>query len=256
MSPYEEFVDLISRLRATNGKGDPWSLEQTHKSMRQDLLDELYECIDAIDQNDMSLLKEEIGDVLFSLFLEAQIAKDQGHFSIEDCFKGVTEKMKTRCPHVFADEKGIHTFDEALSKFEEMKKKEKAERSSALEGVPASMPSLMHAQKIQKRAARVKFEFENVQQILDTLKSEIKEVEEVLDDPDKLEDEIGDLLFSAVNLARFQKIDAEKACARSTQKFIRRFQWIEQHVKSLNKSMEECSLKDLEEYWQKAKQLV
>lgn len=232
----ERLVDIIAVLRSENGC--PWDREQTHRSLRPNMLEEAYEAVDAIDDNNIPNLREELGDVLLQVVLHAQIAKDEGEFDIEDVAKELSEKLIHRHPHVFGDTK-ISSTDEILSNWDKLKKEEKTYRKSILDGISKSQSALMSAQKISKKVVKVGFEWDSVESLKDCIESEYREFEGAVQSGDKdlMEDEMGDIFFATVNLARWYKIDAEQALLRANKKFTARF-----------KKMEELAEKPLEEY--------
>lgn len=245
----ERLVDIIAVLRSENGC--PWDREQTHRSLRPNMLEEAYEAVDAIDDNNIPNLREELGDVLLQVVLHAQIAKDEGEFDIEDVAKELSEKLIHRHPHVFGDTK-VSSTDEILSNWDKLKKEEKTYRKSILDGISKSQSALMSAQKISKKVVKVGFEWDSVESLKDCIKSEYREFDEAVQSGNKdlMEDEMGDIFFATVNLARWYKIDAEQALLRANKKFTARF-----------KKMEELATKPLEEYtfdefnnlWKRAK---
>ena len=232
----ERLVDIIAVLRSENGC--PWDREQTHRSLRPNMLEEAYEAVDAIDDNNIPNLREELGDVLLQVVLHAQIAKDEGEFDIEDVAKELSEKLIHRHPHVFGDTK-VSSTDEILSNWDKLKKEEKTYRKSILDGISKSQSALMSAQKISKKVVKVGFEWDSVESLKDCIKSEYREFDEAVQSGNKdlMEDEMGDIFFATVNLARWYKIDAEQALLRANKKFTARF-----------KKMEELATKPLEEY--------
>ncbi|MGD9581848.1 MAG: nucleoside triphosphate pyrophosphohydrolase, partial [Vampirovibrionia bacterium] len=215
------------------------------------LLNESYELLDAIDGEDKDDICEELGDVLLQVVLHAQIASENGDFDIEKVAQVVRDKIIHRHPHVFADTKVANT-DEVLYNWEQIKNKEKPERESALDGIPNSAPALMRAEMISKKAVAVGFEWPNEDMLWDTFYSEIDEFKEAKDNnnKDNMENELGDLLFCIVNLARWNKIDPEMALQKANKKFISRFQHME---KNAPKKLTEYPQLELEELWQKAK---
>lgn len=232
----ERLVDIIAVLRSENGC--PWDREQTHMTLRPNMLEEAYEAVDAIDDNNIPNLREELGDVLLQVVLHAQIAKDQGEFDIEDVAKELSEKLIHRHPHVFGDTK-VSSTDEILSNWDKLKKEEKTYRKSILDGISKSQSALMSAQKISKKVVKVGFEWDSINSLMECIKSEYKEFEEAVQSGNKdlMEDEMGDIFFATVNLARWYKIDSEQALLRANKKFSTRF-----------RKMEELATKPLEEY--------
>ena len=245
----EKLVDIIAVLRSENGC--PWDREQTHKSLRPNMLEEAYEAVDAIDDNDISNLREELGDVLLQVVLHAQIAKDNNEFDIEDVARELSEKLIHRHPHVFGNEH-VDSADDVVVNWDKLKKEEKTYRKSILDGISKSQSALMSAQKISKKVVKVGFEWENVESLKDCIKSEYKEFEEAVEANDKelMEDEMGDIFFATVNLARWYKIDAEQALLRANKKFTKRFQKMEE-LKT--KPFEEYSFEEFDALWKRAK---
>jgi tetrapyrrole methylase family protein/MazG family protein len=245
----EKLVDIIAVLRSENGC--PWDREQTHKSLRPNMLEEAYEAVDAIDDGDISNLKEELGDVLLQVVLHSQIAKDNGEFDIEDVAQELSEKLIHRHPHVFGSAH-VESSDDVVTNWDKLKKEEKTYRKSILDGIPKAQSALMSAQKISKKVVKVGFEWENVESLKECIQSEYKEFEEAvkIGDKDKMEDEMGDIFFATVNLARWYKIDAEQALITANNKFIKRFQKMEE-LKT--KPFEDYTFEEFNELWKQAK---
>lgn len=248
----ERLIDIVATLRSENGC--QWDREQTHKSLRPNMLEEAYEAVDAIDSGDILNLREELGDVLLQVVLHAQIAKDNGEFNIEDVAKELGDKLIHRHPHVFGDAK-VSSTKEILEAWDRLKKEEKTNRKSILDGISKSQSALMSAQKISKKAIKVGFEWDSVGSLKKCIESEYKEFEEAvnLNDADKMEDEMGDIFFATVNLARWYKIDAEQALLRANKKFTKRFQKMEEIA---TKPLEEYSYEEFDILWKKAKSLT
>ena len=245
----ERLVDIIAVLRSENGC--PWDREQTHKSLRPNMLEEAYEAVDAIDDNDVSNLKEELGDVLLQVVLHAQIAKDNNEFDIEDVAKELSEKLIHRHPHVFGDAK-VKDANDVVDKWDKLKKEEKTYRKSILDGISKSQSALMSAQKISKKVVKVGFEWDSVESLRGCIKSEYKEFDEAVKSGNQelMEDEMGDIFFATVNLARWYKIDAEQALLRANKKFIKRFKKMEEMK---DKPFEDYSYEEFNDLWKKAK---
>ena len=245
----EKLVDIIAVLRSENGC--PWDREQTHVSLRPNMLEEAYEAVDAIDEGDIANLREELGDVLLQVVLHAQIAKDNKEFDIEDVAKELSDKLIHRHPHVFGNEK-VESADDVLDKWDKLKKEEKTYRKSILDGISKSQAALMSAQKISKKVVKVGFEWDSVESLKDCIKSEYKEFEEAVQSGNKeqMEDEMGDILFATVNLARWYKIDAEQALLSANRKFTKRFKKMEEMK---TKPFEEYSYDEFNELWKQAK---
>ncbi|RAI15202.1 MAG: nucleoside triphosphate pyrophosphohydrolase [Candidatus Melainabacteria bacterium] len=232
----EKLIEIIEILRSP--QGCKWDREQTHSSLKPNMLEEAYEAVDAINDNDMSHLKEELGDVLLQVVLHSQIAKEEHSFDIEAVAQTLNEKLIHRHPHVFGDTK-VSSTQEILANWEKLKKEEKPHRKSIMDGISKSQSALMSAQKISKKAVKVGFEWDKEETLYDCVMSEIDEFKEACIEGDfqHEEEELGDILFAIVNLARWNKIDAEQALIKANKKFIKRF-----------KKMEEIATKPLEEY--------
>lgn len=248
----ERLVDIVATLRSENGC--QWDREQTHKSLRPNMLEEAYEAVDAIDEGDILNLREELGDVLLQVVLHSQIAKDEGEFDIEDVAKELADKLIHRHPHVFGDTK-VKSTQDILDNWDKLKQEEKKDRKSVLDGITKSQSALMSAQKISKKVVKVGFEWDSVESLKECIKSEYKEFEEAVlsGNKDKMEDEMGDIFFATVNLARWYKIDAEQALLTANRKFIKRFKKMEELAV---KPLEEYSLEEYDKLWKQAKMLT
>jgi len=249
MSAIDELIEIVARLRAPDGC--PWDREQTHASLRGSLLEEAYEVVEAIEENDDVHLREELGDLLLQVAMHSQFASETGRFTFHDVAAGLSEKLVRRHPHVFGETRAPDT-EAVLKRWEEIKRAEKGNTQvSVLDNVSTALPSLMHAEKIGKRAARVGFDWEHAGEVIAKIREELAEVEEVLasTDADRIEEEIGDLLFAVTNLARKAKVEPEVALRRATRKFIDRFQKLEAVLRARNRKPEECSLAELEAIW-------
>ena len=245
----ERLIEIIDILRSENGC--KWDREQTHSSLRKNMLEEAYEAVDAIDDNDFKHLQEELGDVLLQVVLHSQIAKEEKAFNIEDVAKGISDKLVHRHPHVFGDVK-VSSTSEILDNWEKLKKEEKPHRTSIMDGISKAQSALMSAQKISKKAVNVGFEWPNEDSLYDCVYSEIKEFKDAKTKEEK-EEELGDILFAIVNLARWNKLDAEQALLKANKKFINRFKSME---KNANKELEHLTLEEWDELWKKAKKDV
>lgn len=245
----ERLIEIIDILRSENGC--KWDREQTHSSLRKNMLEEAYEAVDAIDDNDFKHLQEELGDVLLQVVLHSQIAKEEKAFNIEDVAKGISDKLVHRHPHVFGDVK-VNSTSEILDNWEKLKKEEKPHRTSIMDGISKVQSALMSAQKISKKAVNVGFEWPNEDSLYDCVYSEIKEFKDAKTKEEK-EEELGDILFAVVNLARWNKLDAEQALLKANKKFINRFKCME---KNANKELEHLTLEEWDELWKKAKKDV
>lgn len=250
---FSDLKEIIDVLRGENGC--PWDKVQTHESLRKDMLEEAYEAVDAIDKKDMDNLKEELGDVLMQVVFHAAIAKENGNFTLDDVIQGICEKMVYRHPHVFGTA-NANTPDEVLQKWEVLKKQEKhiTTQAEAMKQVPAAMPALLQAQKVQKKAADVGFDFFDAVGAMEKVKEEIAELQEEMQKPNgNIEEEFGDILFASVNIARFLKINPEFALTKSTKKFINRFEYVENAVISAGKQVSDMTPEALDLLWDEAK---
>lgn len=247
-----ELIETVNILRSENGC--QWDREQTHKSLRTNMLEEAYEAVDAIDNNDMKHLKEELGDVLLQVVLHAQIAKEEGSFTIEDVAKDLKEKLIRRHPHVFGNVE-VNSTKEIIENWEQIKKQEKTHRTSIMDGISRSQSALMSAQKISKKAVKVGFEWPSEEELYQCIFSEFQEFKEACKNSDKehTEEEMGDILFAIVNLARWNKIDAEQALLKSNKKFINRFKTMEELA---TKPLEEYSFEEFDALWKQAKEIA
>jgi len=248
----ERLIKIVATLRSENGC--QWDREQTHKSLRPNMLEEAYEAVDAIDDDNIANLREELGDVLLQVVLHSQIAKDNGEFDIEDVAKELSDKLIHRHPHVFGNQK-VNSTDEILANWDKLKKEEKTYRKSILDGISKSQSALMSAQKISKRVVKLGFEWPSVGSLKECIKSEYKEFEEAVsaDDKELMEDEMGDIFFATVNLARWYKIDAEQALLRANKKFTKRFKKMEELA---DKPLENYTIEEYDKLWKQAKILV
>lgn len=254
---FNDFLDIIEVLRGEDGC--PWDREQTHKSLKKALIEESYEVIDAIDQDDDNSLIEELGDVLLQVVFHASIGKEDGYFDIGDVIEGICNKMISRHPHVFKDADGLNSSEDVLIKWDELKKKEKGYNSvvDELKGITKGLPALLRAHKIQEKASKVGFDFENIDFAVSKVKEELKEVIDVYntENVEKIEEEVGDLIFSCVNIARFLKVDEEIALNYTIDKFIKRFQYIERAAKDKNIELTSMTLDEMNELWEISKNL-
>lgn len=255
-SGFSTFQETIAHLRAPDGC--PWDREQTHQTLRPYLLEEAYEVLEALDTNDPVALAEELGDLLLQIVLHTQIAIDSGEFKMGAVIDHINRKLIRRHPHVFGD-LNVSSASEVTTNWEAIKKAEKAakgqsdEKASALDGVPDALPALAQAMTISKRAVRVGFEWPNIEGVLDKIIEEAKEITEANDEK-HLESEIGDLLFSAVNLARWRGIDAETALRTTNARFSRRFKKMEALAAEQSRSLANMSIEEMDALWEQAKQ--
>lgn len=254
----KELLKIMADLREPE-TGCPWDIKQTFKTIVPYTLEEAYEVADAIENNDMQSLKSELGDLLFQVVFYAQMAKEQGDFDFSDVVESICNKLISRHPHVFADndcrdEQALHKAWED-AKALERDREAGAEKARVLDGVANALPALSRAQKLQKRAARVGFDWPDIEPVLAKLEEEIQELREAMQQSDReaIFEETGDLLFSSVNLARHLSIDAEEALKGCNKKFEKRFSYIESVLGESGRAFKDCSLNELEELWQRAK---
>ncbi len=235
--------------------GCPWDIEQTFETIAPYTIEEAYEVADAIERGDKDELRSELGDLLMQVVFHAQMAKDEGSFEFADVADTLTTKMVSRHPHVFGDDT-IADAQAQTENWEAVKAKERGEKTGVLDGVALGLPALLRAQKLQRRAARVGFDWPDVRPVLDKVAEEAREIVDALDageSQDRIAEEVGDLLFAVVNIARHMGVDAEGALRAGNAKFTRRFEFIEAQLKAGGKSPAGQSLDDLEALWQEAK---
>lgn len=252
----EDLQEIVRILRAPGGC--PWDREQTHQSLLSDLLEETHEALDALRREDVADMREELGDVLLQVVFHSDIEREQGSFTFEDVTDEVCRKLIVRHPHVFADVQA-DTSAEVLQNWDAIKRRTKgdASRSGLLRSLPRSMPALMRAAKVQKRARRAGFDWPDVSGAWQALTDETRELQEAMQAQDAaaIEEELGDLLFSAVNVSRFVEVDAEQALTSATEKFIRRFEQMEQLAQERGVDMDAASLEELDALWDEVKRV-
>lgn len=252
---FEAFQEVVAHLRSP--EGCPWDREQDHQSLKPFLLEEAYELVEAIDREDVAAMREELGDLLLQVVLHAQIANEEGDFGMKEVLAGIHRKLVNRHPHVFGDV-SVKDSSEVLRNWEKLKAKERqkngAEEKGLLDGIPRALPALSQAQEIQRRAARVGFDWREVEGVLQKVEEELRELITAQSVEDQ-SGEFGDILFSLVNLARWLKIDAESALRQTNQRFRRRFAHIERRVKEQGRNMNDLSLAELDALWEEAKRL-
>lgn len=275
---FTKVVEVMAALRAVNGC--PWDRKQTHESLKPYLLEETYEVLETIDQHDTQKLKEELGDVLLQVLFHSQIAAESNTFSIEDVLETLAEKLIRRHPHVFGTSNhtsGVTTSEQVLSQWEDIKRAEReatGAKLSAIDGVPKTLPALLRAYQIQARAARVGFDWPHnstgLQQVFAKITEEVEELREAITHTQKqtetdgapsqslgqeeVEDELGDILFSLVNLARFIKVNPEEALRRATNRFGDRFQLVEAGAAQQGQTLPDMTLAEMDQLWEHAKQ--
>jgi len=249
---FERLVEIMARLRAPGGC--PWDREQTFESIKPYLLEETYEVMDSIDAKDWEGLAEELGDLLLQVVFFSQMAKEAGLFEVRDALQAINSKLIRRHPHVFGEGEA-KTAEEVTRKWDEIKAAEKPRPKGLLAGVPRSLPALMEAAQIARRAAGAGFDWANVDQVLEKLHEELTELEtaRASASQDALQDEIGDLLFVIVNIARFLKVDPEQALRGTNAKFRRRFEHVEKGLEEHGKAPNQATIEEMETLWQEAK---
>ncbi|MFN4179474.1 MAG: nucleoside triphosphate pyrophosphohydrolase [Armatimonadota bacterium] len=251
---FEKLVQVMAALRGPNGC--PWDKAQTHESIKRNTIEEAYEVASAIEENNPEKLREELGDLLLQVVFHSQMASEANRFNIYDVLEGLVQKLIERHPHVFGEKK-VETPEQALAQWESIKANEREQSGSLMDELAWSLPSLMLAHHAQKRAAQVGFDWNDPLPAIDKLKEEISEVESVLvndrSNKERLEDEIGDLLFAAVNVARLSGVDAEMALRNAVRKFVTRFKAIEEAAKQQGKSLAEMKLEEMDAIWDEVK---
>ena len=249
---YQDLLDIIALLRSP--EGCPWDKVQTHESIRRGLLEEAYEAAEGIDRDDPVLLCEELGDLLMQVVFHADIEKDAGRFTMDDVCDGVVKKLLYRHPHVFGNAHEDSP-ESVLVSWDALKRAEKGQNSTAdaMDSVARSLPGLWRAEKIQKKAAADGFDFADIHGAMDKLKEEMGELDEAIQNGTNITEEIGDVLFAAVKVARFAGIDPEDAIAATSEKFIRRYRALEAGIAAKNAEMTQFSLDELTDMWDNAK---
>jgi tetrapyrrole methylase family protein/MazG family protein len=251
---FESFQEVVAHLRAPDGC--PWDREQTHASLRTHLLEETYETLSAIDNGDIAGMEEEFGDLLLQIVLHAQIGNESGEFTINSLIKKIYDKIVRRHPHVFGD-LALDEVTGVLQNWERLKeteRKEKEDDKGLLDGVPSALPALAQAQEYQDRAARVGFDWPQIEGVLDKVAEEIKEIKEATN-TEEVAEELGDLIFVLVNLARWKKVDAESALRQTNLKFRQRFNYVEQGAKGQGRSLSDMTLEEMDAFWEASKKL-
>lgn len=250
--PTTSFSDLVRIVKILR-KECPWDRKQTHESIKDNLIEETYEAIEAIDKKDFEELKNELGDVLLHVLFHSRMADESEHFSIDDVIYSIQEKLIRRHPHVFGDAIAEDE-NQVTENWESIKLKEGKE--SILEGIPKQLPALIRAQRMQEKAANVGFDWPEFSQVWDKLQEELNEFRDALEegDPQKSKEEFGDLLFSLVNAGRFFNLNPEDSLRITNQKFISRFQYIEEELRQNNKDITETTIEEMDQYWNEAKE--
>ncbi len=253
---FDRFVEIVAALRAPGGC--PWDRKQTHESLKRYFVEETYEALQAIDDQDDAGLSEELGDVLLQIGLHAQIASERGSFEIDDVVQGINEKLIRRHPHVFAEVE-VDSAEEVLVNWEAIKRQEKnaSELDSALSGVPQALPALLLAMEVSKKAAKQGFEWPDMQGVVAKMREEVEELDAELRAPSldsqRIADELGDLLFTVVNVARWAKVDPEDALRRMVRRFTERFKAMEERARAAGLALQKLTPEEWEDLWQSSK---
>ncbi len=254
MNQFQRLVHIMAHLRGP--KGCPWDRAQDHRSLRPYLIEEAYEVLEAIDQNNPDMLADELGDLLLQVVFHAQIADEKGEFNIEDVCRKISDKLIKRHPHVFKSKRKL-TAAQVIDQWEEVKRDNKADYS-VLNGVPRSLPALLKAYRIQEKVGRLGFDWESTAEVISKLKEEVREFESALRSKDlkAMNYELGDLLFSIVNLSRHLGLQAEEALENTNKKFVKRFQFIERKLAQNGKTPADTSLEEMDALWEESKKNI
>ncbi len=252
--PLNKLKEISEILRSENGC--PWDKEQTPETLKKYLIEEAYEVIDAIENNDYAGYKEELGDLLYQIYAHSQIAEEQKKFTVDDVAQAIIDKLIRRHPHVFGNT-SVKDSAEVLDKWEKIKKTEKSPDKSSLDGIPKHLPALLKAYRIQEKASHQGFDWQTIDGPMEKLKEETDELIAAVNSNDQSSamEEIGDVLFSIVNICRFIKIDPEEALQKSNNKFMNRFKYIENELRTINKHIHDMSAEELDILWNKSKAL-
>lgn len=252
--PFLELVKVMHRLRAPGGC--PWDREQTHESLLPFLAEETQELVEAIEEKEYAKIRDELGDVLLQVVFHAELAEEAGHFSIWEVVNTLRDKLVRRHPHVFGDLKNVKSADDVKAVWKQAKNKEG--KRSLLDGIPKGMPALQRAWRISDRAATSGFDWERLDQVWEKMHEEIGELAEAIssEDQEAMIDELGDIMFSVVNVGRFLNVDAETALRRCNQRFIQRFKHMEEELEREGKDLNDLPVDALEQRWQRAKQRI
>ncbi|PIR00920.1 MAG: nucleoside triphosphate pyrophosphohydrolase [Nitrospinae bacterium CG11_big_fil_rev_8_21_14_0_20_45_15] len=253
---FQKLAEIVDVLMSE--KGCPWDRVQTRETLKPYLVEECYETLEALDENDPEKIKDELGDLMYQILFHSKISEQNDEFGIADVVRTISEKMVRRHPHVF-DQASAETPDEVVDQWEKIKKTEKAssQRDSVLSGIPVHLPALARSQKLQKKAAKCGFDWKKIDDVFLKLDEEVEEFKQALrtGDEESASEELGDILFVLVNIAKFKKIDAEESLRQTNQKFIRRFQYIEEQASRQKRNLKDLSLDEMEAHWQDAKKI-
>ena len=254
MKELDRLIKIIKELRNPQS-GCPWDIKQTSKSLIPNFIEELYETVEAIEEDNVTDLKEELGDLLMHIIMQIEIANEKSETNIEEILEGISNKLVLRHPHVFGDKKNL-SVNEIKANWEKIKnQKEKKSRESVLEGIPMKMPAIIVAQRIQEKASSVGFDWKSLKPVIDKIEEEIQECKDAINNKDEanIEEEIGDILFSVINLSRKLNVDAETALRKTINKFQSRFQFVEKNLKIKGKNIYETDLEEMDKLWEVAK---
>ena len=255
MKPIQELVDIMSALRDPE-TGCPWDRQQTMESIIPYTLEEIYELVDALERNSMEDVKDELGDLLFHVIFYSQMASESGSFGFADVIAGVCDKLKRRHPHVFSGQQ-VDTIEDVKSNWEKIKREERA--GDYLDNIAKALPAMLRAEKLQKRAAQVGFDWDKPAPVLAKVEEEVSELKQAMDQPQhhaRLQDEVGDIFFAAINLARHLDINPETALREANNKFEQRFRYIQATLEEEGHDLETASMEKMEELWDQAKKTV
>lgn len=249
---FRELVNIVKKLRAPDGC--PWDREQTLFSLKDQLIEETFEMVDAVENKDIENIKEELGDILLHVVMHSAIAEEENFFTLSDVMKTISEKLVRRHPHVFGDI-GKISVNEVLLNWEEIKKKEKTNRQNHLDGIPKSLPAIQKAYKLQERAKKVGFDWENAEACMKKFDEEVREFKNAVANGSykDIEEELGDVMFSVINLSRFLNVNTETALRKANEKFINRFSFIEKKLKEKNTALKDATLEEMEALWNNSK---
>lgn len=249
---FDDLLNIMAILRGENGC--MWDRQQDHHSIRRNFIEETYEVCEAIDNEDIALLKEELGDVLLQVVFHTRIEEEKGNFNIDDVADGICKKLIFRHPHIFGTV-DVSSTEEILNNWDDLKKEEKGQKSTTdtLNSVARSLPALIRAEKVQHKAAKVGFDWDDISGALDKVQEELDEVKRALNGDGNVSEEVGDLLFAAVNVARFANTDPESALNGTTEKFIRRFSYVENTAAAQGKQLETMTLEEMDDLWNEGK---
>ncbi len=250
--PFKDLIKIMDILRGP--QGCPWDKEQTRESLKPFLVEELYELLEALDEGDPDMIKEELGDLLFQIIFHSQLSKEKGQFDMNDVIKKISDKMVQRHQHVFGNV-NLRTSDDVILHWDELKRREGKSRGSVLEGVPKALPALLKAQKLQARAKRAGFDWKRIEDVFSKLDEEIHEFKQAVDNRDQgaIEDEIGDIFFVLVRISNFVGVNPEDALRKTINRFTHRFRYIEEKASEQGRKLSDMTLEEMNVLWEEAK---